>query len=732
MGDAMRHRSCFQVICLVVLVLISNHVAQSQNARPKVALALGGGAARGFAHIGVLKWLEEHRIPVDYVAGTSMGGLMGGCYAMGMTPSEIEKMVLDLDWDATFAGAAPYALQDWRRKQDNTDMMIPLQVGFKKGFKTPSGFDPVHLVGLLLSRLTINYFGMKDFDELPIPFRCVATNMDNADQVVLASGSLPLALRATMAIPGVFTPIEIDGQLLVDGGVLNMVPADIARKMGGDIVIAVDVGGRLTDRSYANNLLGMIDQTVKVVMIENTRRTLAQADVVVSPDLPASTSWTTALQSEKAGYDAIAKRAPLLKNLSISEEEWQQHLAARKARIRQLLPPIAFITVEGADNKNQQMIKEQMDWALNQSVSIPEIEKNLTKITGVGRFESLAYQLVQREGQTGLQIHAVEKNYGPPFMNFNIDVNNSRGQALDFSLATRITAFGVSKPDDELRFDGAIGTTRYVSAEYYRPFGPNGWFMLPSIGIYESTHDFFRHQTRLTDVVSSSSYLGFDVGKVFNDKAEMRIGAKIASDSTIARAGLTKPDELQNGQVKMLRAKFSYDGWNHAWVASEGTRADLEYRFYQKLPGGLRDVHQLSWNSTTMWPVNSSQSNFMMLSAQTSFDQSVSFINRKELGGLFRLGSYTRGTFSGSNMAYGAFGQFIKLSHSIGPGAVQTYGALWLESGSAFENLKEAEFNTCLSAGLMSEMPFGPLYVGLSFANWEDNSLMIGVGHILP
>ncbi len=728
----MRERIVVLRVCLMLVCIMACQGVMAQSARPKVALALGGGAARGFAHIGVLKWLEEHRIPVDYVAGTSMGGLMGGCYAMGMTPEEIEKMVLDLDWEATFEGSAPYAYQDWRRKQDNTDMMIPLQVGWKKGFKTPSGFDPVHPVGLLLSRITINYFDMKSFDELPIPFRCVATNMDNADQAVLASGSLPQALRATMAIPGVFTPIEIDGKLLVDGGVLNMVPADVARKMGGDIVIAVDVGAKLNERNYANNLLGMIGETVKVVMIDNTRRTLAQADVVVSPDLAANTSWDTELQSEKAGYDAIAKREPLLKSLSLSEEDWQKHIADRKARIRKQMPDISFITVEGADENNQRMIKEQMNWALHKSIDVPWMEKNLTKITGVGRFESLAYQLVHRGGETGLLIKAVEKNYGPPFMNFNMDVNNSRGQALDFSLGVRLTSFGLTKPDDEVRVDAAVGTTRFVSAELYRPFGANGWFMMPSIGIYENTRDLFRNHSRLTDVICSTSYVGFDVGKVFDDKAEMRFGGQFASDSTIARSGSIKPSELENGHVKMLHMKFSYDGWNNALVATDGTRATLEYRYYQRMAGSLRHVSQMSWNSTTMWPVAKDTSNFMMLAAQSSFDQSVSFINRAELGGLFRLGAYTRGTFSGSNMAYGAFGRVVKLGHSIGPGAIQSYGAVWLESGSAFETLRDAQFNTCLSAGLMSEMPFGPIYLGVSYANWDDNSLVLGIGNIIP
>ena len=243
-------------ICLVFLfaTFISAN-AQETKPRPRIGLVLSGGGARGFAHIGVLQWFEEHRIPVDYLAGTSMGGLIGGMYSIGLTPDEMKDIAYNINWIDLFRPVPAYDSLDFRRKEDRRAYPNGIELGLRNGIKLPPGLNSGHQLGLLFSRLTLPYSRIQSFDELPIPFRCIATDMVEAKQVVLSKGSLALALQATMSIPGVFAPVEIDGEILAsDGGLLNNIPTDVMKNLGVDMVIAVDIGTPLGGRESMGSL----------------------------------------------------------------------------------------------------------------------------------------------------------------------------------------------------------------------------------------------------------------------------------------------------------------------------------------------------------------------------------------------------------------------------------------------------------------------------------------------
>ncbi|MEI6915809.1 MAG: patatin-like phospholipase family protein, partial [Armatimonadota bacterium] len=295
-------------IFLLIVFLLSAYPSRAQapepgaKNRPKIGLALGGGGARGFAHIGVLRWFEEHHIPVDMIAGTSMGGLVGGMYAIGMTPGEMQNLTVRTDWDKTLGPGPAYQDLTFRRKEDRRDLQSSLQLGLRKGLSPPPGLQPGHQVKLLLDRLTLAYSGISSFDQLPIPFRCVATDMEAAEPVVLSDGSLSQALRATMAIPGVFTPVERDGKILADGFLLNNVPTDVLKAMGADIIIAVDIGTPLGDKESMQTLTGMLGQSWGVMTIQNVRRNLRLATIILSPDLE---KFTSNDYRDSAGIEAL-------------------------------------------------------------------------------------------------------------------------------------------------------------------------------------------------------------------------------------------------------------------------------------------------------------------------------------------------------------------------------------------------------------------------------------------
>ncbi|MFN0121442.1 MAG: patatin-like phospholipase family protein, partial [Blastocatellia bacterium] len=260
--------------------------AAEPSSRPKIGLVLSGGGARGFAHIGALEVLEAHHIPVDYLAGASMGALIGALYATGMTPVEMRELVGTLDWDQLLRGTPPYDDLSFRRREDRRNIPAPLLLrGRPNDLKLPASFNAGHEIGLLFDRLMLPYATVTDFDELPIPFRAVATDMVEGKTVILGSGSLARALRATMALPGVFTPVEIGGKILSDGGILDNIPTDVVKAMGADIIIVINIETPLNLRGALGDLAGVLGQTILVTTVENSRRSLRQADFIIAPDL---------------------------------------------------------------------------------------------------------------------------------------------------------------------------------------------------------------------------------------------------------------------------------------------------------------------------------------------------------------------------------------------------------------------------------------------------------------
>ena len=265
--------------------------ATAKPARPRIGLALGGGSARGLAHIGLLAWFEEHRIPVDVLAGTSMGGLVGGAYATGLSPQEIRTLLDGTDWKLIFQGEAPFSDKNFRRKQDERAYPSKLQFGLKGGLKLPSGLNEGQQVDLLLDAITMQYRELSTFDELPTPFRCVAADLVSAQPITFKDGSLSYALRATMSLPGVFIPVRIGEQVLVDGGIFNNIPASVVRAMGADVVIAVSVGGSDVvgdvvgegKAAATYSMFAVLGNMINAMMSGNTKRGLREADLVIRP-----------------------------------------------------------------------------------------------------------------------------------------------------------------------------------------------------------------------------------------------------------------------------------------------------------------------------------------------------------------------------------------------------------------------------------------------------------------
>ena len=391
-----RSRLARLVVIIFVLSLVAAVIPQvtaqqtpqtaTGRRRPTIGLALSGGGARGFAHVGVLEWFEQHRIPVDYIAGTSMGGLVGAMYAIGKSPSELRQLVTSLDWDLLLRGYPSFQQLSYRRKEDRLNIPGPITIGLKNGAHLPAGMNAGMEVGLVFDRYAMPYDLVHDFNDLPIPFRCVATDLVSGEPVVLKDGSLSRSLRATMSIPGLFTPVQLNGKTLADGAVLNNVPTDVVKAMGADIVIAVDIGTPLGDKESINGLFAVLSQTSSVATIENVRRNIRLADLLISPDLEKYSLLDFAASNAIAdlGFKGAEQKTMSLDKFSLSESEWQQHLAARRAKVRTELPTPSFVRVEGADSKTAGEITETLSSINGKPIDHKELEDNLRMVWGSG------------------------------------------------------------------------------------------------------------------------------------------------------------------------------------------------------------------------------------------------------------------------------------------------------------------------------------------------------------
>ena len=442
------------ILCLIPLLAEQDDATVK---RLKIGLVLGGGGARGLAHIGVLEWLEEHQIPVDYVAGTSMGGLVGGLYAMGMRPSELRDLVNRIDWEEALRGNPSYSQSLLRRKEDRRDYP-GLQLGWNDGLRIGAGLNAGHFVSLILDRIALPYWQLRDFDELPIPFRCVAADIITANAVVLRDGPIAEALRATMAIPAVFTPVQRGSQLLVDGGVLNNVPTDVVKAMGADVIIAVNVGTPLRTRKDLQSLIGILDQTSYLAAVQNIRRNLSLADIVLTPELGDYTSRSFAAGEAlfKAGYAAAAARESELRRLEMGRTEWERYSTHVSARVRRDVPAPKSLVVQAPTSDAANAIRARLLSHRESVLNVNALENDLTKMLGWGRYSALRYQLRASQEPSHspeLLVHAEPLVSGTAVMRIGLGIQGAHTQQVEVNLRARGTIFDLGGYGSEVRVD---------------------------------------------------------------------------------------------------------------------------------------------------------------------------------------------------------------------------------------------------------------------------------------
>ncbi len=650
--------------CLFCSTAVAQKAAPEQI--PKIGIALSGGGARGVAHVGVLRALDELRIPIDYVAGTSMGSIVGGLYATGRTPDELEALVRGIDWDEALRSRTEHRYLKYRDKFERRTYNLALEFGLGKDGIAPGGVIAGHNLQLVLRRLT----GILDtwfFDDLAIPFRAVATDIQRGEPYVIEQGDLATALRASMAVPLVFDPVELDGRVLVDGGVLNNLPVDVAREMGADLVIAVNIASPLGDISANSSFVNVAYQSIDVALVRNTIESLAAADLVIAPELGdfSAADFQNAPSLIQAGYDAVMKKQPFLQGIALSEADYAAHLAAREQPELTTGYAISYVEFRGNERTATRRLRGIADQLVGTVANLQTIEEVTRRMMALNSFQSIGYEFVEdRDNQHGLRFLVQEKPWGPHYLRFGLRLAADLELEAEPSLLLRHRLLNTNPYGGEWINDLEIGTDYRLRSEFFQPIGFSApWFLsIYAEGSQRLQRIFNDDGQRELAQFDLTRYRGGIEAGLSWSAAELRVGAfsgQYRSNLAVGLGGLPLFDDNEGG----WRAALGVDTQEKDVFATDGWLIQASAEWQRNRLGADADYERYRWDATWRYPVGSDGAlHLQTLGAWIDGDTTDSgFIS---LGGLANFAGYANGALLGRRAALvrvGGFGRIPNL-----------------------------------------------------------------------
>jgi NTE family protein len=633
----------FILLCFLIVVCSVRGFSQSATPpRPKVGLVLEGGGALGLAHIGVIQWLEEHRIPVNYVAGTSMGGLVGGIYATGYTAAEVKELVETIHWDQVLQGQTPYKDLSFRRKQDAVEYPNHLEFGLRKGLQFPEGFNSGQDVVMILDRIALPYSEVKDFNDLPIPFACVATDLVTSQAFVFRQGSLSLALRSTMSLPGVFSPVRWEGHIFADGGLMDNLPVDVAQSMGADLTLAVHLETTKLDPTATLSSFGVLGRSVSVVVAANELRSIEKADILISVPLAGfdSLAYNRSEELIKMGYQAAEAKAAVLSALSVDEPTWQAYLTRRSGR-RLTTPTPQFVKVVGTSPKLATAIEKDLNDNIGKPVDTAALQNQLMDLKGDGRFSNLDYEMTNRDGKPGLLITGVEKPYAPPIVQPLLLLDGSSFGGVNFSMGARITFLDFGTYRAELRNDLIVGSQYGINSQYYRPFTASSkWFIAPN-GFAEYTqYPIYQGDVFVSEYRRSSVGGGLQLGYEFDRVAQLTLGYTGAYQSFVPKIGDQTLLPNVSGRFGGTTLRWAWNGVDDPVLPRSGQYMDISGTWVDANPGAAHSFPMSEGRATKFIRVNDPSSLYFGARGGTTFGNERVGVPPFALGGPNAFAAY--------------------------------------------------------------------------------------------
>ncbi|NJD32145.1 MAG: hypothetical protein FIB04_09690 [Gammaproteobacteria bacterium] len=580
--------------------------------RPRIGLVLGGGGAKGAAHVGVLRVLDEMHVPIDCVAGTSMGALVGGTFAAGSNAVELETSIHQISWKDTIAFQGARVEEPMRRKNAGVIYSNQLEFGIRDGAITP----PAGLINAQRIDQTIEYLvarsrGVTDFDQLPIPFRAVATDMQKGEMVVLSQGDLGRAMRASMSVPGVFAPVSLDGRLLGDGGLTRNLPVDVARQTCADVVIAVAVPNPAPTLEDMQSPLTMAAVTLDILIGANERaqiQTLGPADVMITVPMGeiGSASFDKVDEAIPLGRAAALEHRAELARYSVPEPEY---LAWRESVSRPKAPPVrlAAIRIEGLERVNPDYVRETLRLQPGDEVTARTIADRISRVYALGDFETVQYSLDGAPAEPTLVVQVNEKATGPNVLRFDLGLYMGTDSNTAFALGADYRRTWINAQGGEFHGAAVIGRTSAVNLSVYQPLDvAHRWFVEPGTTAQSAIQDIYVEGNSVAAYQFNKAYGFLDAGRVFGTRAELRAGLRAGGQSVTREIALPTLDEIDWEGYGGFSLRYTYDDRDTAGMPHSGLLARAEYFESQGWLGAARDYKRTEGLLSYALPVGSS------------------------------------------------------------------------------------------------------------------------------
>ena len=699
---------------------------------------LSGGGARGAAHIGVLKMLDDLHVPIDAIAGTSMGAVVGGLYASGYSAREIEGIMTSLNWQDAFRDRPTRTDLTFRRKEEEENFLVNFPLGLRSGhFQLPKGLIQGQKLSQILRRLTLSTAEITDFDALPTRFRAVATDLETGDPVVMHDGDLASAMRASLSAPGVFAPVERNGRLLVDGGLAENLPIDVARAMGVDILIVVDVSTPLVSRDELTSVPAISNQMVAILIRRNELRqleSLSKSDVRIAPVLGGFSPYDFGIvaRAVAAGEQAALAAQGELLALAVDAGSYGRYVQ-RRAEARQSPPRIEFVRIESGSERYAAALHKLFDDQIGAVANPSELQKRVTSFYGGENFEGIDYRIVQDDdGQYGLALTARRNSWGPTYVRFGLNLQDDFAGNSYYNAAARFIQSEITAAGGEWVSDLQVGETSRVASEVWLPFSQTSpYFLAPHAQIEAQDLYLFEDQRRIAEYRVRTFEYGMDFGRDFSNWGEIRTGlVRDVGDSSL----IIGQPILTTGAFdeKEFFVRMSYDTLDNVNFPRDGQQASFEWRGDRTALGSEEDGDRLAVNYLAARSYGR-QTAVFWTSAGTTLDGSTTDVRKLfQLGGFLNLSGLKQDSLLGPN--YGiARVLFYRQIGRGGPGFLDVpiyigtsfeVGNVWQQRGDA--GWGSAHKDASLFLGL--DTLIGPVYIGSGVGDGGTRNFYLFLG----
>lgn len=720
------------LLAIIVVMEVSSIADEKPSGigRPKVGLVLGGGGALGISHIGVLRVLEEQRVPIDYICGTSMGAIIAGLYASGMSPDEIEAFLSGLDWNEVMTDETPRRELYYRRKLEDQRYLLTVGLGWK-GLKMGTGMAAGQKFNNLLQLQAQRSATITDFNQLPIPYRAVATDLQSGEAYVMDHGNLARAMRASMAVPGAFTAVEIDGHLLVDGGIVNNLPVDVAKAMGADIVIAVDVGAAAdkVDPEKLKTMVGIIGRTYAIAQRPEQMEQYKRADIGLQPDLEGFTASQFARVAELVPKGEAAARTKVaeFQKLAVSAGEYDAFLTRQRHA-----PPAAIridaVEVSGNQRVSEQNIRGRIYSATNSLFNTKTMQYDLMRIYGIGEFEQVLYRLDQQDEETGtLSYDVTEDPAGPLYLSVGLNLRSDFQNDTDWNMLLNLTRRSIGQLGAEWRNEAVLGSTQALRSEFYQPLDHGGiFFVAPAIDYCSELHDLYDGKSHIATYDVETTEAKIDFGIQLRSYAELRIGSVIGNGQgkvDTGTAGLPEFDDDYAGPAFNLVV----DRKDRTYFAREGYYFSARGFFPNEDWGGDVSFDKLSLDFAKNYSLDDHTLS-LELKYGTDLGSDLPGYAQFTLGGPNSFSGLAQDQFRGSTLGVASLGYRYRLKELPSQLGRGIYTLTRVDAGNVWEDNMDSDLRYGATIGVGVDLGVGPLYLTYGFADGGYRSLYFAFG----